>query len=335
MKVRLKDIAQRAGVSEATVSNALNNRAGVSPRLADEIQKLADEMGYRTAKVSRNVKPYIRYVLYKRHGHVLSDAQFFSDLMQGAEQACREFDQELIVTTIRAGADSDRIRTICDDECTGVILFATEMEADDLDRFKVCRSPLLVVDNPFTAANVHSVSINNYQAMFQATEIMINAGHKHIGFITGDHDIPNFAERRNGYEAAMKAHGYPVTENSYWLASFEPPYTASFEADLQNGRQLPTAFVCANDHLAVVAMHVLQERGIQIPEQVSFIGMDNVSISENCVPPLTTMQVFRREMGRTAVFTLINTIPRLRHSYVKMQLTTEPVIRGTVSGPPV
>ena len=339
MKVRVRDIAAKAGVSPATVSNALNGRPGVSKENTRFILKTAEEMGYVATKNNRNTpeKSYVRLVMFKRHGLVVMDTQFFMELVESVERECQAQGHELIITHIHIAQDHDykeRIRAICAEECAGILLLGTEMHSEDLDLFANCASPLVALDNLFRHAPVHAVVMNNYDAGYQATNALYAAGHRRIGNITSKVEFSNMRYRRKGFEAAMHEHDLPVDENSVWRVT--PTLDGAYRdmtALLESGRIPPTGFFAGNDIMAVGCMRALGEKGYAVPTDVSLIGMDDLSICQFCTPPLSTIRVFRQELGITAVRTLLSIVGKLNHCTIKSEMSVALVERGSVAAP--
>lgn len=337
MKVRVRDIAAKAGVSPATVSNALNGRPGVSKENTRHILKLAEEMGYVGSKSGKNTpeKSYMRLIMFKRHGLVVMDTQFFMELVESIERECQAEGHELIITHIHTAHDSDykeRIRAICAEECAGILLLGTEMYVEDLELFAHCASPLVALDNLFRHEQVHAVVMNNYDAGYQATNALYAAGHRRIGHITSQVEFSNMRYRRKGYEAAMREHDLPAVEEGIWRVT--PTLDGAYRdmrALLDQGRTPPTAFFAGNDIMAVGSMRALAERGYAVPADVSLIGMDDLSICQFCTPPLSTIRVFRQEMGVTAVRTLLSLVGRLSYCTLKTELSVTLIERGSVA----
>ena len=342
MKIRVRDIAAKAGVSPATVSNALNGRAGVSREIAAQIQQLAQEMGYkgtRTAVKAIPEKSYVRLVMFKRHGLVVMDTQFFMELVESIERECQAQGHELIITHIHTAHDADyreRIRSICLEQCAGVIVLATEMHDEDLELFEGCASPLITLDNLFRHKMVHSVVMNNYDAGYQSTQTLYDAGHRHIDHITSNVDFSNMRYRRKGYEAVLAQHKLSLDESSVWRVT--PTLDGAYRDMLlllDSGRGLPTAFFAANDIMAIGCIRALNEKGYTVPRDISFIGMDDLNICQFNTPPLSSVHVFRQEMGITAVRTLLQLTDRLNESCViKTELSVRLVQRGSVASIP-
>lgn len=340
MKVRVRDIAARAGVSPATVSNALNGRPGVSRENTRHILKLAEDMGYVGTKSNKNApeKSYVRLVMFKRHGLVLMDTQFFMELVESVERECQAQGHELMITHIHIAQDLDyreRIRAICAEECAGILLMGTEMYPEDLALFAHCASPLLALDNLFRHEQVHAVVMNNYDAGYQAANALFAAGHLRIGHITSIKEFSNMRYRRKGYEAAIAEHGLPTSdENNLWRVT--PTLDGAYRdmrAMLDGGRTPPTAFFAGNDIMAVGAIRALTEKGYGLPGDISMIGMDDLSICQFCTPPLSTIRVFRQEMGATAVRTLLNLVDKLHYCSLKTEMSVALVERGSVAPP--
>ena len=339
MKIRVLDIAAKAGVSPATVSNALNGRPGVSKQNTRHILKLAEEMGYVGSKAGRNTpeKSYVRLVMFKRHGLVVMDTQFFMELVESIERECQAQGHELIITHLHLAHDSDcleRIRSICAEECAGILLLGTEMYTEDLELFAHCVSPLVAVDNLFRHEQVHAVAMNNYDAGYKATHALYAAGHRRIANITSTVELSNMRYRRKGFEAAMREHALPVDEASVWRVT--PTLDGAYRdmlALLEGGRMPPTAFFAGNDIIAVGSMRALAEKGYAVPADVSLIGMDDLSICQFCTPPLSTIRVFRQELGITAVRMLLSLVGKLHYCTIKAETSVTLVERGSVAAP--
>ena len=336
MKVRVRDIAVKAGVSSATVSNALNGRPGVSIENAQMIKTIAEEMGYSVIKGAHDTakRSYVRLVMFKRSGLVVMNTQFFLELIESIERECRAFGLELIITHIHIKNDADypeQIQAICADHCMGVLLLGTEMEQENLSLFDHCRSPLLVLDNLFRHEKVNTVVMDNYDAGFKATSYLHAAGHTMIGHITSSMEFSNMHDRRQGFEAVMTAHRLPVDENSFWRVAptLEGAYHDMKEL-LESGRKLPTAFFAGNDIMAVGCVRALVEKGYSIPKDISIIGMDDLSICNFCMPPLTTIRVSRPGLGVASVRILLKLMKDMDCG-IKAILSVELVERGSVA----
>ena len=336
MKPRIRDIAAVAKVSPATVSNALNGKPGVSAAVTEQILAIAREMGYEPGSKARpeNDRQHVRLVLYKSHGLVVMDTEFFAELIEGIQMECQHNGLELIVSHINMLTDKDykqRIRDFCAEECAGILLLGTEMNSEDLKRFAGCKSPLVVLDNLFRHEPVHSVVMNNYDAGYQATNALYAAGHRRIDHITSATHFNNNRYRRKGYEAAMTEHQLAFGPENLWhvTPSIEGAYH-EMTRHLQSGRKLPTAFFAANDLMAIGCIRALTEAGYKVPEDVSIIGMDDTAVCQACMPPLSTIRVYRKDLGAAAIRTLLNIAPVMQHSVIKTELSVDLVMRNSV-----
>lgn len=336
MKPRIRDIAAAAGVSPATVSNALNGKPGVSKAVTEQIIALAARMGYEPGKPrTEPERQYVRLVMYKSHGLVVKETEFFAELIESIQLECQQARLELIISHINAHMDRDfrlRIRDICAEECAGILLLGTEMSPEELHLFRDCRSPLVVLDNLFRHEKVHSVVMNNYDAGYQATCALYRAGHRRIDHITSSQPFSNSRYRRKGYESAMTACGLPCSDRNLWpvAPSIEGAYQDMKALLLRRSESLPTAFFAANDLMAIGAIRALTEAGCRVPEDVSVIGMDDVAVCMACTPPLSTIRVDRRELGKAAVRTLLNIAPAMQDCVVKTEMSVELIRRQTV-----
>lgn len=333
MKAKAQDIAAMFGVSVATVSNALNGKKGVSKAVRDKIIAAAIEMGYSLHKPLPETKRHIRLIMFKIHGSVIVDSQFFSELSESIQMECQAANLELIINHVYKGSDTEwrtQISEFCDEKSAGIILLATEMNEEMLRCFDNCKSPLIALDNLFRDSPVSSVVMNNYEAGRIATQELFRNGHSHIGHITSNVPFSNAYDRCKGYEAVMREH---KTENQLDIWYIRPTIEGAYEDIrklIESGRKLPTAFFAGNDMMAIGAIRAMQEAGISIPDDVSLIGMDDTDLCLACSPQLSTIRVFRREMGRAVVRQLLFVVPVTGRCNLKTEMAVELICRSSV-----
>ena len=317
MKPTIKMIAQKAGVSLATVSNALNNKRGVSPATIKLVMRIAEESGYdvNTSKVS-NTNPQrsiraIRLITFRKHGLVIQDTPFFTELIHSIESECFNQGFELLFAQIQAWEPDDcrRLEQLLLEADVANLLLATEMEQEDLVLLAHVKSPILLLDSYFKSEDWNAVTINNYEAGYRAARFLIDHGHHKIGLITSSSLFNNIYYRWSGYRDALETAGLAV--NPEFEVKIEPTLEGSYrdmKRWLEAVHELPTAFFAANDVLAVGAMRALKEFGVKIPEDLSIIGMDDTPICLAVNPPLSTIHVYIKEMAEIAVHRLLKIV---------------------------
>ena len=334
MKLRLRDIAERAKVSPATVSNALNGRGGVSKAVQEQILEIAREMGYQPSRDARRQSQHVRMIIYKSHGMVIEDTPFFAELTESIQLECRRVGLELLISHIHARETTDaeeQLRRYREEECAGILLLGTEMSSEELRRFEGFRSHLVVLDNIFRYDKVHSVVMDNMQAGHLAADVLYSAGHRHIGHILSSVSFSNMRDRTAGFRQGLEDHGLRLEEDQLWLV--EPSISGAYR-DMQQliakGREMPKAFFAGNDLMAIGCMRAITEAGYRIPEDVSMIGMDDTSVCLACTPQLSTIRVFRRELGVTAIRTLLSLSENSMPCTIKTCIGVSPVIRDSI-----
>ena len=308
LKLRMRDIAQRAGVSPATVSNALNGRGGVSKAVQEQILAIAREMGYQPSRERRRIGQHVRLIIYKSHGMVVGDTAFFAELTESIQLECRRVGLELLISHLHAREDADcadQIRFFASEECAGIILLGTEMSREELRQFDHFHSPLVVLDNLFRYENVHAVAISNMQAGYLAAQVLHEAGHRSFGHITSSIPFNNMDDRLQGFRDGLGRYGLTLPAEQIWPV--QPNISGAYE-DMKRliaqRKALPEAFFAGNDLMAVGCMRAITEAGYRIPEDISIIGMDDTFVCLACTPQLSTIHVHKKEIGCYVVQTL-------------------------------
>lgn len=337
LKIRLKDVAQKAGVSPASVSNVLNGKGGVSDATAVLIRSIAQDMGYSTGKNMAQRKGYVRFVSFKRHGLVVMDTQFFAEIIEALENQCHQAGIKMMISSIHLGNDvdyRDRIREICQEDSAGILLLATEMYSQDVELFSQTKAPLVVVDSLFRNQRFNCVMMDNYDAGYQATSYLINKGHTRIEHITTTVRLNNMKYRRLGYEAAMADAKLSTSDSLNWQVTptLEGAYRDMLALLEHRKGMLPTAFFAANDIIAVGCLRAFHERGYRVPDDVSIIGMDDLAICQVANPTLSTIRVFRDDIARVAVQRLLDMMgDNCPRCILKIQVGVELVERQSVN----
>lgn len=332
MKTIMQDIAKAAGVSPGTVSNALNDRKGVSKEKKEKILQIAQQMGYY--KENKDETKIIRFVIFKKHGFVVSDTPFFSELLEGIEGECRAKGFEVIVSQIiqNEHSENDIKDVIKEKQIDGMLLLATEMVESDLAAFEKLNIPVVILDNYFNDANYDQVLINNSQGAYQAVKYLADNGHKEIGCLGSSKLINNFRERYEGFQKALIETNLSINHHHEVILepTLEGAYRDMKEVLSDEHLKLPTAYFAFNDIIAFGAMRALKEKGIEVPGEVSIIGLDDMPFCEISSPRLSTIRVYKQYMGKVAVKRLMERIVDKDYGNLKIEVNTELIERESV-----
>lgn len=334
MKVTIRDIAREAGVSPATVSNVFNGKNKTSEKTRELVLAIAQRRGYAVPAGMSPENRTLRFIIFKRHGKVIMDTPFFSELISSIESACRAHQYELLISYMDAGDPNLRtqIADVLKNGSRGILLLATEMNDENLQLFKNCKMPLLVLDSLFLWDDHNAVIINNREAGYLAAEHFVENGHRSFGLITSSFPFNNMTDRRDGYVAGLAKYGFALREEDVFCV--EPTMEGAARDMLalleRRAQPLPTAMFASNDIIAVGASRALKQRGFALPDDVSIIGMDDLPICCVTSPQLSTLAVHKRQLGTAAVNRLIEMIERRDSTVYKIALDVQLVQRGSV-----
>lgn len=338
MTVKIKEIAKSMNISPTTVSLILNNRPGVGAETRERVLNYINENGLNvnTRKSAASGRS-IGFFIYKKHGKVVSDTPFFSQVIEGIESEARKNGYNLSISYLKASPKGSQLANFLGQGLPGgVILLATEMDENDLTDFEQLNVPMVILDNCFADDHVDAVYIGNERGSSEAVSYLIHAGHREVGYLHSAVPITNFDCRSRGYRHALEAAGLPVKEdNIFLLDSTVDGACSDMKKYLEAGRRLPTAFFADNDLIAIGAMKALKEAGLRIPEDISIIGFDDMPYCAMAEPPLSTVQVYKQYMGEMAVRRLVEKMESTdsEGEYLKAEVGTQLVLRASVGAP--
>lgn len=309
-----KEIAEKLGISPAALSLIINHKPGVSDATRASVLNSLREMGcdYLIKKAPVVPSSNLCFIIYKRHGEILDRHPFFLLLMENIENQARTYGYNILLCTIdkRRPLES-QIQHLQELDCQGAIIFATEMNDEDMAAFSGLQIPFVAMDNDFTRLTCNSISINNQMGTFQAIEYLVKMNHTRIGYLKSSIRISSFEERQTGYESALKYFGLSFDPSDILTVHYteEGSYRDMKQyLDKSPAPALPSAFVCDDDTMAAGALRALTEHGYHVPEDISIIGFNDRPACEVTEPPLTSVNVSKRTFSTETVDELLRLI---------------------------
>ena len=340
VKVTVKDVARAANVSPATVSRVFNNNPNISAETRELVVTTAAKLGYkprapkseRQEAISKNIA-----IVFNNRLTSLADDPFYGQVIGGIEQIVSQKNYNLFFRTVTGHLDSDleRVESLINDEkLAGIILAGYEINERLVKRIKENNLPLVLVDSNLYDENVNMILNDNTAGARAAVDYLISLGHRRIGFIGGPLTHTSLDERYIGYKQALRRAG--VRKSEEYIAFCKP----KFDADdgnraaltmLRNCHLLPTAIFAANDMLAIGVMRAVFDLDLNIPNDISVVGFDDISMAQHTIPQLTTVRIQKREMGIMAGKRLLELIEEPDVKPIKVIVGVELVVRDSVA----
>lgn len=329
MKVNIRKISEKTGFSMSTVSNALNRKKGVNRNTAEKILKAADEMGYR---IEEDITK-IRFVIFRKNGMIIDESSFHPAVIEGVERQAKLMGYETVFCYVDVSDPNykEQLLDILTDMQSGVVLLGTEMLEEDFEPYADAKNRIILLDGYSDQYDFDSVLINDTEAAGEAIEYLARKGHKKIGYLRGEFRIQAFRSREIGYYHKMNICGLPSKPEYVATVGtrIETAYQKMKEY-LARAKELPTAFFADNDVIAIGCMRAMKECGYDIPGDISVIGFDDVAYCMISDPPLSTMHVYKQELGARAVRELLSMADKDSRAKIKIQVCAELVERGSV-----
>lgn len=331
--VKIKDIADRLGISSATVSMALNDRPGVNAQTRQRVMELVKELNYTgTTRKSIQNNGVISFLVYKRYGKILADTQFFADLIEAVEKAARHYDYTIALTYCTSKKELNSvIKPILAAQPEGIIILGTEMDEEDLNVFEEIDVPIVVLDSDLLGCPVDTVTIHNCDGIYKAVKYLKQQGHTDIGYLKSSFPIKNFEQRSMAFRFSMNKLNLDYDELKIFMV--EPTIEGTcndIHILLQQGITMPKAMIADNDLIAIGALKGFLQNGLKVPDDVSLIGFDDIPMASIFEPSLTTVNVSRKNLGYLAVEQLIWRIKNPNSPFRRSSIGTTLTIRNSV-----
>ena len=326
MKPTIKDIAQISGVSITTVSQILNNKG----------QRFSEETRQRVLKAVKDhdYNPdYFAQNLIKREsktiGMIVPDVTdlFFSKVIEGVEAYLTQKDYMILLCNSNHSneMEKDYIKQLLNRSVAGIILASPnslELETS------LQSSPYLLIDRGLNTRNEGNLLVKEYEGGYQSVQYLIDSGHTKIGMLTNELGYYEMTDRYDAYRQCLKDN--QITYCPEYIEDGPVTIEGGYEAAKRLlSRTNITALCCGNDQMAIGTYRAAYELGLNIPNDLSVIGFDDLEISSYLNPPLTTVAQPAFEIGYTAATYLYQTIKNPVNKIPNKTFETEFIIRGS------
>lgn|SRR5262245_39715736 len=329
-RVRIKDVAEQAGVSTATVSHVINNTRFVTQPTRERVLRAIENCNYYPNVHARSLASGRSHTV----GLLVSDISnpFFPELVKSIEVAASErgYDTILASSNYDAARTSDYVRRMVGRRVAGVLLMTSEVDQQLIDELIDLEVPAVFYNLEPTHGRISNVIVDCEVGIDEAMSHLVSLGHRRIAHLAGPLSTRAGNQRLDAFRRSI----------SRYITDWTPViYEGDFRVD--GGRRaatemlargaLPTAVIAANDMMALGLMKEFRSAGLSIPRDISVIGFDDIAFAELSDPPLSTVSLPRVELGRRVVEALVMTIERPGETGLEFHVSTHLLTRGSTA----
>lgn len=328
-KIRIEEVARIAGVSATTVSRVINKIPTVKEANRIKVQEAVRKLNYKpnviAQRLAKGRSDNIALVIPRYEGIFFSF--YANQIIRGVGVACESLKLDLL---LHLSSEKNFIDTAS----IGGVLFADVItNIEELNSVLKSDTPCVVMNHRFDdAVDINYIAIDNKKGAKEATEYLINLGHRHIAHITGNLITQAAQERLEGYNLALKEKGIAIRQELIAKGDYSRPSSRRAMSTLLESKPLPTAIFAGCDDMAQEAISVLLEKGLKVPEDISVIGFDDNPICLSGSVGLTTVRQPLIEMAAQATSLLHKIMSQKAaksSAKTKIVLATDLIIRDS------
>lgn len=324
-RIKLADVAARAGVSVATVSKVVNGRYGVAKETISHVQEVIDDLGYvgnLGASGLRNSRTNVVGIL------VAEFEPYSAELIKGAARATRNTQYDVMAY---AGGEAPAWERRSLARLGGTLMDgAVVVTPTSLDA--AISVPVVAVDPHYGPNWLPTIDCDSFGGAKSAASHLIGLGHRRIAFLGGRQELDSSQLRESGFREAMRLEGIPIADDLVRYSRYDTDIARTMVDSFLSLPEPPTAIIAANDVTALVAMAAARARGLSIPEDVSIVGFDDIPDASLCDPQLTTVRQPLQAMGEAAMTMLLAILDGREHEQ-HIRMDTEFIVRSTTAPP--
>jgi len=328
-RVTIRDVAAYAGVSHQTVSRVINQIERVSPETRAKVEAAIEELGYSLNAVARSMARG-RTCMVACISPNLTDFTFAS-IIEAAETEARNHDYFLVSSS---APDEDSFS-----ELTNQLIRSRRVEglmvinpyADDRHKLLVDNFPTVFVGSRPREEAVSSVALDDISVSREATEYLIELGHRQIAMVTGPMTEDCSQDRTAGFKQALRNASIQFDPTLVFTGDWSATTGHKTLKKMAEGNLLPSAIFAQNDRMAIGILRAARELNIDVPQELTVIGIDDMPLSSYFDPPLTTMQQDMVTIGREAARLLISAVENPDQSHQELLIPAKLIVRDSTT----
>lgn len=334
--VTISDVAREANVSVATVSRVLNNSAIVLPETSRRVKETIAQLQYEPNQMARNFRKNESRVILILAPNITNP--YYSNILSGIGASARRLGYSFMVCTTEGESrrEIEYLDMLPKRRADGAILLALALEEPELMRY-ASKYPIVQCSEYAPGTTIPHVAVDNYQAAYRMTEYLLHNGHRRIAMISSVNNYPSTKLRLQGYKDALTAAGIEPDDAMVRYAGFDYSYSSGLAAasSLLAESNRPTAIFCISDTLALGAINAAQDMGMNVPEDVSVVGFDDVELTTMFRPSITTMAQPCFQLGECAMELLLYQLRGDTDFAREIMLDTEMKLRASSAPRPL
>lgn len=334
--VTIRDVARVASVHPGTVSRALNEetRPLVNTETAERVLRVADELGYRPNRIARGLKTSRSHTI----GVLIPDITnpLFPPILRGIEDRLDEagYTSLIVNTDNDPGRERVYLEAMRGRQVDGFISATARLDRELLVELAAAGTPLVLVNRSLEDASVAAVTVDDRRGIALAVEHVAKLGHQQIGHVAGPQNLSTGHRRYVGFVEEMGRAGLGIPdEHVRFAGSFTEDQGAAACAELLDAAPALTAIVAGNDLLALGCFDALEARGLTCPDDISIVGFNDMPFVDRLRPPLTSVRIPQREIGKVAADLLLERLDGGVEVADEILLQPELIVRGSTAPP--
>lgn len=333
LKVNIKKVAKRAGVSTATVSRVLGEYPGVKEATRESVLKAVSDLNYEVNAVARSLRQNRTYTIGIIVENVLS--QFYSIIAKSVEDVANKSGYNLILCNGDESPDKELkyLKLLKSNRVDGIILTPTGKNAEYINGLIESKTKVVLLDRKIDGIDCDAVLVDNKNGAYVAVKHLLEQGYRKIAIINGFVDRTTGRDRLEGYLKALKEANIPIDDDLIKIGNFKEISGINLSRELLESSNRPEAIFIANIDMTLGALLTIKEMGLKIPDDISILGFDDPDWNKILDPPLTAVSQPVYNIGSIAAEMLINKIEGKEESINKkpliITLKTNLIIRSS------
>ena len=324
------EVSELAGVSLATVSRVMNDSAKVAPKTRKKVEAAMQELGYRPNSIAQSLAS-------SRSNSVgvlvpMFYGPFYGEILAGIETELRAAGKHAIIAAGHSDETSEQagIEFLLSRNCDALILNVEAVDDDYLANLSLGSVPVVVIGRHIPGYEENCINVDNELGGYRATKSVLVLGHKKLAYISGPLWKHDSHDRLEGHKRALQEYGLPFNAQLLYEGDFQEASGSRGMKELLRIDQPFSAVICANDEMAAGALGVARERGLEIPDDISVIGFDNVFFTRYFRPKLSTIDYQISGMGRMAARRVLKNVYGQEDLEIKNLFEPTVVMRSSI-----